>query len=106
MLYVLYIRIAGTRATEWVRWLVDVRIPALMETGCFVRATLARDEAGDVGPSVGYRLYLRSATEEDLGRFVREFPELLDDEFAAPGVSARIMRREELVVVSHTSSGV
>lgn len=100
MLYVVYLLIDGGRATDWVKWMVDDHIPAVLATGCFLRASLVRDAAADKHGRVGYRVYFRSATDEDMDRYETEFQRRLQAEHSERYGGMFTARREVLPVVS------
>lgn len=100
MLYVVYMLIDGDRATEWVKWMVDVHIPAVLATGCFLRASLVRDDEADKHGRVGYRIYFRSATDTDMERYETEFQRALQARHSERYAGAFTARREVLQVVS------
>lgn len=100
MLYVVILAIDGSRATDWVKWMVDVHIPEVMATGCFVSSTMVRDSEGDRAGRVGYRVYYRSATDADLDRYQAEFAKKLQAKHTLRYQHAFMARREILPVVT------
>lgn len=101
MFYVVYIAVDGSRATEWVKWMVHEHIPAVMETGCFVSSSLVRDSEADGNGRVGYRSYYRTATDADLDRYERDHARRLREEHTERYAGVFSARREVLPVVSH-----
>ncbi len=100
MLYVVILAIDGSRATDWVKWMIDVHIPEVMETGCFVKATMVRDADGDRAGRVGYRCYFRSATDADLDRYHNEYAKELQARHTGRYGNSFTARREVLPVVT------
>ena len=101
MLYVVIIAIDGSRATDWVKWMIDVHIPDVMATGLFVNASMVRDSEGDRNGRVGYRVYYRSATDADLDRYQAEHAKRLQAKHTLRYQGAFSARREVLPIVSH-----
>ncbi len=101
MYYVIYILVDGSRATDWVKWMVDEHIPDVMATGCFVSSSLVRDSDADDRKRVGYRAYYRTATDADMERYERDHALRLRAEHSTRYAGAFSARREVLPVVSH-----
>jgi hypothetical protein len=80
--------------------MVDVHIPEVMATGCFVSSTMVRDSEGDRNGRVGYRVYYRSATDSDLDRYQAEFAKKLQATHTLRYQNAFSARREILPVVT------
>ena len=100
MLYLVYITIDGSLATDWVKWMVAVHIPDVIETGCFVSASLVRDAEADAHGRVGYRVLYRSATDADVDVYQREHAKRLQSAHTARYAGSFSARREVLPVVS------
>jgi len=101
MLYIVHIAIDGHRATDWVQWMVHAHIPAVLATGCFVSASLARDVEADGSGRVGYRVFFRSATDADVDRYLDRHATRLQHDHEERYAGAFTATREVLPLVSH-----
>lgn len=100
MLYVVYVSVTRSVADEWLRWMVDEHVPDVLATGCFVRATVCRDSAGDDDDTIAYRVQYQTETEAALERYIADFSPALKKDHADRFASKVTARRDILSVVA------
>lgn len=80
MLYTVYIAIDRDRADEWLDWMRQVHVADVIDTGCFVDATLARDPDRDTDQRTAFRVVYRALSEEAFETYQSEHAPPLQQE--------------------------
>ena len=80
LMYLVKIRIDEEIADEWQRWMQQVHVPDVVKTGCFDKAWIARDTAGDGAGRRAYRMIYLAPSRADYERYQERFaPDLQED---------------------------
>ena len=101
MLYIVHIRIDRPIADDWERWMRDVHVPDVVETGCFATAVMARDESSDDDQRVGFRIIYRAHSDQAYERYVAEHADRLQREHTERYRGRFDASRDLLDVVDH-----
>lgn len=104
VLYVVHVAVDRSRADEWLRWMDAVHVPEVMQTGCFVRATLARDQAADTPGRRAYRASYEARSAQALAEYQSVFAARLQADHTARYEGCFEARRELLEVVGTYAS--
>lgn len=80
MLYIVHVRIQKDEETNWAKWMKDIHIPEVLETGCFDWAIMNRDEAADTDTHAGYRFTYKASSEASFADYEKEHAAALRDD--------------------------
>ena len=73
MLYIVRVWVDKEVAEDWREWMRDIHIPEVVETGCFVRAYMTRDEGADTDERIAWVMVYHASSEADYERCKRDF---------------------------------
>jgi hypothetical protein len=104
MLYIVHIAIDNDRNDEWFRWMRDVHIRDVIDTGCFSDATVVRDFDADTGERTAYRIFYRAYSERSFDRYQREHASALQAEHTERYQGCFDADRELLPIVNRMSA--
>lgn len=99
MLYIVHIAVANDRNDEWFRWMRDVHIDDVLETGCFCDATMVRDPEADDVDHTAYRVLYRAHSDGAFRRYQAEHAKRLQEDHTSRFGDVIRARRELLPII-------
>lgn len=79
-LYNITTLVAHPIAIDWLKWMKEKHLPAIMSSGCFLEYRLLQLKDQDETEGLTYSLQLLAANREEYERYLREFaPALRED---------------------------
>lgn len=73
IIYNVTIKINGSVYTEWFKWLKEIHIPDVMQTGCFIKPVVLKllDTDETEGPT--YAIQYTAQTKSDYDRYIENY---------------------------------
>ncbi len=100
MMYIVSVLVTRQRASAWRDWMGQDHIPQVLQTGCFVGATFARDERADTATHEAHRTFYLAHDAEALERYTREHAAALRADHEARFAGEVQASRESLEVIA------
>ncbi|MEC9398770.1 MAG: DUF4286 family protein [Myxococcota bacterium] len=104
MLYIVRVWVDKEVAEDWRVWMRDIHIPEVVETGCFVRAYMARNEDADTEQRVAWVMMYHAPSAEDYARYKQEHAAALQADHTER-YAGRVNAERELLPVHATFPG-
>ena len=100
MMYIVSVLVERERASAWRDWMRQDHIPQVLQTGCFVGATFARDVSADTATHEAHRTFYLAHDADALARYTREHGPALRADHEARFAGAAQASREVLEVLA------
>lgn len=99
MMYIVSVTVDSDRAAEWEAWMRAHHVQDVLDTGCFVHATMVRDEGADRDGQCAYRVAYVAPDEATFRRYQADHAAALQHDHTQRFDGCVSASREELPVI-------